>query len=76
MGSGAKVGALRNHCIFSDAYRAEAIKLRIVTDPAIVAQLDFPGIGHPRGRAHKNAFTDFSPEQPKQPSPPAVCRLR
>src|SRR5262249_31491829 len=49
---------------------------RLVSDPAALADGDFPGIGNASAGTHQNIAADFRAETTQQEASPAIKRLR
>jgi hypothetical protein len=66
--AGTEVAILGNSAVLPDADAIETIEDHIISDPAIVTDFDFPGIGKAGGGADENSRTDPSAEQTQQPA--------
>src|SRR5580698_5613159 len=70
--AGAQIALLRHDGILPDCNSCKAIEDRIVADPGVIADLQFPGVGDLDAGAHDDAFTDLRAEATQQPSPEAI----
>ena len=69
MVGGAQVAALRHHGVRTDVHRPQAVDHGIVADPGMLADVDFPGIGHGGAGPDQRLGADARAEQPQQPAP-------
>jgi len=74
--AGTQVTLLRYHHIPSNCNSCKAIEDRVIADPRIISDLQFPRIRNCHARPNADSLADLGAESTQQPAPKSIHHLR